>query len=81
MPLNAKNLPLIPTIQNTIINQINTQPNHKHILYGDFNCNTTLIGRQNDQQVHHHKLKITNGEHSWKSLQRGKLTHVMSDEQ
>ena len=51
MPSHEEDLPLIPIIQNTITNQINTHPNHTYILYGDFNRDIALIGRQNDQQI------------------------------
>ena len=51
MPSHKEDLPLIPSIQNTITNQINTHPNHTYILYGDFNRDIALIDRQNDQQT------------------------------
>ena len=51
MPSHEEDLPLIPTIQNTITDHINAHPNHAYILCGDFNMNIALIGRQNDLQT------------------------------
>lgn len=51
MPSHEEDLPLIPTIQNTINKQINAHPNHAYVICGGFNRDITLIGRQNDQQI------------------------------
>jgi len=51
MPSHEEDIPLIPTIQNTITNQLNLHPNHTCILCGDFNRDIALIGRQNDYHI------------------------------
>ena len=51
MPSHEEDLPLIPTIQNTITDHINSHPNHTYILCGDFNRDIALIGRQNNLQT------------------------------
>ena len=48
-PSHDEDLPFIPTIQNTIIDQINVHPDHTHILCGGANRDIALLGRQNDQ--------------------------------
>ena len=51
IPSHEEDLPLIPNIQTTIIEQINPHPDHAYILCGDFNRDIALIGRQNDEQI------------------------------
>lgn len=51
MPSHEDDLPFNPTIQETVTNQINGHPDHTYILYGDFNRDIALNGRQNDQQT------------------------------
>lgn len=48
MSSHVEDLPLIPIIQNTITNRINTHHGHTYILYGGFKYDIALIGRQND---------------------------------
>jgi hypothetical protein len=50
-PSHEEDLPLIPIIQMTIIEQINAHPNDAYVICGDFNCDIALRGRQNDQQI------------------------------
>ena len=50
MPFHIEDIRLIPTIQQTIREQIDAHPNHTHILCGDFNRDIALIGRQNEQR-------------------------------
>ena len=67
MPSHEEDIPLIPTIQNTITNKINLHPNHTYILCGDFNRDIALIGRQNDQQTTPPQLE----DHLWRSFTTG----------
>ena len=67
MPSHEENIPLIPTIQNTITNQINLHPNHTYILCGDFNKDIALIGRQNDQQITPPQTE----DHLWRTFTTG----------
>ena len=67
MPFHEDDIPLIPTIQNTITNQINLHPNHTYILCGDFNRDIALIGRQTDQQNTPPQLE----DHLWRSFTTG----------
>ena len=48
MPTHLEDIHLIPNIQTTITNQITSHPNHIYNLWGDFNRDIALIGRQND---------------------------------
>ena len=48
MPSHIEDIRLIPTIQQTIREQIDAHPNHTYILCGDFNRDIALIGRQNE---------------------------------
>ena len=67
MPSHEEDIPLIPTIQNTITNQINFHPNHTYILCGDFNRDIALIGRQNDQQTTPPQTE----DHLWRTFTNG----------
>lgn len=60
MSSHKEDLRLIPTTQTTIMDQINSHPNHTYILGGDIKHDICSIGIQNDQPQHHYKLKITN---------------------
>lgn len=51
MALHVEDPSFFPTIKNTIIDQINSHPNHTYIVYINFNWNIDFIGRQNDQQT------------------------------
>ena len=48
MPSHEKYTRLLPEIMHTISTQITAHPNHTHIICGDFNRDTALIGRQNE---------------------------------
>lgn len=51
MPSHQDNLPFIPIMQDTITNQLNTHPNHTHILCKDINQDIALVGRQNGKEL------------------------------
>ena len=67
MSSHEEDIHLIPTIQNTITNQINLHPNHTYILCGDFNRDIALIGRQNDQQTTPPQTE----DHFWRTFTTG----------
>ena len=48
MPTHDEDIHLILFLKTAITNQINTHPNHIHILCGDFNRDIALTGRQNN---------------------------------
>jgi hypothetical protein len=47
MPIHIDDITYIPTIQTTIFNHIHNNPRSNIILFGDFNRDIALIGRQN----------------------------------
>ena len=48
MPTHLEDTHLIPCLKTEITNQITTNPNHTHILCGDFNRDIALTGRLNN---------------------------------
>ena len=48
MPTHLEDICLIPQLQDVITNQIAVHPNHIYTLYGDFNRDIALRGRQNN---------------------------------
>ena len=52
MPSHIEDIRLIPIIQQTIRIQIDSHPNHIHILCGDFNKDIALIGCQNKTKIY-----------------------------
>ena len=68
MPLHIEDIRLIPIIQQTIRIQIDSHPNHTHILCRDFNRDIALVGCQNKLRYTPHKKKTKHGQHTQKKL-------------
>jgi hypothetical protein len=51
MPIHIDDITLIPTIQTTIFNHIHNNPQSNIILFGDFNRNIALIGKQHGTTI------------------------------
>ena len=78
MPSHEEDIPLIPTIQNTITNQINLHPNYACIVCRDFDRDIALIGRQND----HHITPPQVEDHLWRTFTTSlKLLYILTNTQ